>query len=95
VVLRWIGSQTGVDALQSLAEGGSPCWSFLASACWRAEPTPQRRQGGAAGGMTPLAGTSAHFSIPNHGKLWKALLAAHLGDWQAAELRLRRQAAFA
>jgi hypothetical protein len=45
--------------------------------------------------MTPLAGTSAHFSIPNRGKLWKALLAAHLGDWQAAELRLRRQAAFA
>jgi len=32
-----------------------------------------------------------HLSIPHHGKLWKALMAAHLGDWQAAEQRLRRQ----
>ncbi|MEB3361735.1 MAG: M48 family metallopeptidase [Synechococcaceae cyanobacterium] len=34
-----------------------------------------------------------HLSIPNHGKLWKALMSAHLGDWEAAEQRLRRQAA--
>ena len=34
-----------------------------------------------------------HFSIPNHGKLWKALMSAHLGDWEATEQRLRRQAA--
>ena len=34
-----------------------------------------------------------HVTIPNHGKLWKALMSAHLGDWEAAELRLRQQAA--
>lgn len=22
-----------------------------------------------------------HFSVPNHGKLWKTLMRAHLGDW--------------
>lgn len=31
-----------------------------------------------------------HFSIPNHGRLWKALMHAHLGDWQATEQRLRQ-----
>jgi predicted metal-dependent hydrolase len=34
-----------------------------------------------------------HLSIPNHGKLWKALMRTHLGDWEAAEQRLRRLAA--
>ena len=33
-----------------------------------------------------------HFSIPNHGGLWKALMRAHLGDWEAAEQRLQHQA---
>lgn len=23
-----------------------------------------------------------HFSVPNHGKLWKSLMRAHLGDWE-------------
>jgi predicted metal-dependent hydrolase len=29
-----------------------------------------------------------HFSVPNHGKLWKSLMRAHLGNWEtfAAEL---------
>lgn len=29
-----------------------------------------------------------HFSVPNHGKLWKSLMRAHLGDYEtlAAEL---------
>lgn len=31
-----------------------------------------------------------HFSIPNHGRLWKILMRAHLGDWEAAENRLQR-----
>jgi len=22
-----------------------------------------------------------HFDIPNHGKLWKSLMRAHVGDW--------------
>jgi len=26
-----------------------------------------------------------HFSVPNHGKLWKCLMAAHLGDYEALE----------
>jgi predicted metal-dependent hydrolase len=34
-----------------------------------------------------------HFSVPNHGRLWKALMRAHLGDWEAAEQRLQRVAA--
>ena len=31
-----------------------------------------------------------HFSVPNHGKLWKSLMRAHLGDYEALEDRLRR-----
>jgi predicted metal-dependent hydrolase len=34
-----------------------------------------------------------HFSIPNHGRLWKALMRAHLGDWESAAERLQRTAA--
>jgi hypothetical protein len=29
-----------------------------------------------------------HFSVPNHGKLWKSLMRAHLGDYEAIERRL-------
>ncbi len=29
-----------------------------------------------------------HFSVPNHGKLWKSLMRAHLGDWEAMEAKL-------
>ena len=31
-----------------------------------------------------------HFSVPNHGRLWKSLMRAHLGDYEHLELRLRR-----
>lgn len=31
-----------------------------------------------------------HFTVPNHGKLWQSLMRAHLGDYESAELRLRR-----
>ncbi len=31
-----------------------------------------------------------HFHVPNHGKLWKSLMTAHLGDYQVAERKLRR-----
>ena len=30
-----------------------------------------------------------HFSVPNHGKLWKSLMRAHLGDYQRLEKRVR------
>jgi predicted metal-dependent hydrolase len=30
-----------------------------------------------------------HFSVPNHGKLWKSLMRAHLGPWELVEARLR------
>jgi predicted metal-dependent hydrolase len=30
-----------------------------------------------------------HFSVPNHGKLWKSLMRAHLGDYEVLERRLR------
>lgn len=29
-----------------------------------------------------------HFSVPNHGKLWKSLMRAHLGDYEHLEVRL-------
>jgi hypothetical protein len=32
-----------------------------------------------------------HFSIPNHGKLWKSLMKAHLGDYEAMEQMLKSQ----
>ena len=31
-----------------------------------------------------------HFSVPNHGKLWKSLMRAHLGDWETLERKLQR-----
>jgi len=31
-----------------------------------------------------------HFSVPNHGKLWKSLMMAHLGDYQRLERRMQR-----
>jgi predicted metal-dependent hydrolase len=31
-----------------------------------------------------------HFSVPNHGKLWKSLMRAHLGDYEKQEERLGR-----
>jgi len=33
-----------------------------------------------------------HFEVPNHGKLWKSLMRAHVGDWEACEKRLRTHA---
>ena len=31
-----------------------------------------------------------HFNIPNHGKLWKSLMTAYLGDYEKLELKLKR-----
>lgn len=31
-----------------------------------------------------------HIHVPNHGKLWKSLMRAHLGDYEALERRLQR-----
>ena len=33
-----------------------------------------------------------HFSVPNHGKLWKSLMRAHLGDYESLETRLKQNA---
>lgn len=33
-----------------------------------------------------------HFFVPNHGKLWKSLMRAHLGDYESRERRLRKSA---
>ena len=30
-----------------------------------------------------------HFVVPHHGKLWKSLMQAHLGDYERLETRLR------
>ena len=32
-----------------------------------------------------------HFSVPNHGKLWKSLMTAYLGDYKEVEERLAVQ----
>lgn len=29
-----------------------------------------------------------HFSVPNHGKLWKSLMRAHLGEYERLEQKL-------
>lgn len=31
-----------------------------------------------------------HFSVPNHGKLWKGLMRSYLGEYEAHEGELRR-----
>ena len=31
-----------------------------------------------------------HFSVPNHGKLWKSLMRAHLGDYEHLEARMKQ-----
>jgi len=33
-----------------------------------------------------------HFNTPNHGKLWKSLMTAYLGDWKKLESRLKLKA---
>ncbi len=33
-----------------------------------------------------------HFQVPNHGKLWKSLMSAHLGDYEMVEKRLKTYA---
>lgn len=33
-----------------------------------------------------------HFSVPNHGKLWKSLMRVHLGDYEKIEAKMRRVA---
>ena len=30
-----------------------------------------------------------HFSVPNHGRLWKSLMRVHLGNYEKAEERLK------
>ena len=30
-----------------------------------------------------------HFTVPNHGKLWKSLLRAYVGEYEALEARLK------
>ena len=32
-----------------------------------------------------------HFSLPNHGKLWKSLMRAHLGDYEPLAKRLQNE----
>lgn len=33
-----------------------------------------------------------HFKVPNHGKLWKSLMHAHLGDYEKIEEKLKKVA---
>lgn len=33
-----------------------------------------------------------HLRVPNHGRLWKSLMRAHLGDYEGLHQRLPRQA---
>jgi predicted metal-dependent hydrolase len=34
-----------------------------------------------------------HLRVPNHGKLWKSLMRAYVGDYEALEKRLKRRSA--
>jgi predicted metal-dependent hydrolase len=34
-----------------------------------------------------------HFFVPNHGKLWKSLMRAHLGDYESLDKRLKQSPA--
>jgi predicted metal-dependent hydrolase len=31
-----------------------------------------------------------HFPVPNHGRLWKSLMRAHLGDYEVLEAQLNK-----
>jgi len=31
-----------------------------------------------------------HFNVPNHGKLWKSLMTAYLGDYEKIELKIKK-----
>ena len=31
-----------------------------------------------------------HFHVPNHGRLWKSLMRAHLGDYERSERKLKK-----
>jgi predicted metal-dependent hydrolase len=33
-----------------------------------------------------------HFDVPNHGKLWKSLMRAYVGEWELYEEHLRLHA---
>jgi predicted metal-dependent hydrolase len=33
-----------------------------------------------------------HFSVPNHGRLWKSLMRVHLGNYEILDLRLKKAA---
>jgi len=33
-----------------------------------------------------------HFSVPNHGRLWKSLMRAHLGDYEHLESKMKQVA---
>lgn len=35
-----------------------------------------------------------HFSVPNHGKLWKSLMRAHLGEYEGHERELKLMAQY-
>ena len=32
-----------------------------------------------------------HFNVPNHGKLWKSLMLAYLGDYEKTEKKIKMQ----
>ena len=32
-----------------------------------------------------------HFNVPNHGKLWKSLMTAYLGDYESLDARLKKK----
>jgi predicted metal-dependent hydrolase len=33
-----------------------------------------------------------HFAVPNHGKLWKSLMRAHIGEYEHLEARMKQAA---
>jgi predicted metal-dependent hydrolase len=46
--------------------------------------------GAAAVGDYVIVHELLHVRVPNHGKLWKSLMRAHLGDYERQEERLKQ-----
>ncbi len=43
----------------------------------------------AEGALIGIVHELLHFSIPHHGKLWKSLMRAHLGEYEKFDARLK------
>ena len=69
-------------------KGDAAGWTFFDNAKRPRILIDERLRGGAR--LETIVHELLHFSVPNHGKLWKSLMHVHLGDYPRFEKRLRR-----